>query len=339
MAYKKVVIAKPKAAAISFLNRDRHVADNVPRDDKKHRFDIICFGNAAADFLAVFPHYPKLDERAMAKSFTQQGGGEAATAAVTISRLGARVSFVGKVGDDQMGIFIKDGLKKEGVDLSHLIVEKDKSSLFAFIAIDEKSGKRTIFWHRGTALIEAKEINKSFITSCSLLHLDHRNVEAATTAAGWAKKAGIPITLDLDLLNPELEKLVTKTSVVLGSETLSDHLSSKPSKAAEEILKLGPKIAVLTFGDQGCLVKTREEEFFQPALKVKPVDTTGAGDVFRGAFTYGIFKKWPLRKTAQVASIVAAIKCTKVGGRTGIPTLEEVSAFIRKNHPFSLSSL
>ena len=303
------------------------------------KFDIICFGNAAADFLAVFPRYPKLDERAMAKSFTQQGGGEAATAAVAISRLGARTSFMGKVGDDQMGLFIRDGLKKEGIDLSRLIVEKGKSSLFAFIAIDEKSGKRTIFWHRGTALIEAREIDKSFITSCSLLHLDHRNVEAATAAAGWAKKAGITVTLDLDLLNPELEKLVKKTSVVLGSETLSNHISSKPAKAAEEILKLGPKVAVLTFGDKGCLVKTREEEFFQPALKVKVVDTTGAGDVFRGAFAYGIFRKWPLRKTARFASVVASLKCTKVGGRTGIPTLKEVSVFVRQHHPFSLSSL
>jgi sugar/nucleoside kinase (ribokinase family) len=275
----------------------------------------------------------------MAKSFTQQGGGEAATAAVAISRLGARVSFIGKVGDDQIGIFIKDGLKKEGVDLSRLIVEKGKSSLFAFIAIDEKSGKRTIFGHRGTTLIGAKEIDKSFITSCSLLHLDHRNVEAAAAAAGWAKKAGIPVTLDLDTLNPELERLVRKTSVVLGSEMLSNHISNKPSKAAAEILKLGPEAVVLTFGGQGCLVKTRQEEFFQPALKVKPVDTTGAGDVFRGAFAYGIFKKWPLKKTAQVAAIVAGLKCTMVGGRAGIPTLKELSVFIQQRHPFSLSSL
>ena len=303
------------------------------------KFDIICFGNAAADFLAVFPVYPKLDERAMAKSFTQQGGGEAATAAVAISRLGARVSFMGKLGDDQMGLFIKNGLKKEGVDLSRLVVEKNKSSLFSFIAIDEKTGKRTIFWHRGTALINENELDRSFITSCSLLHLDHRNTEAATAAAGWAKKAGITVTLDLDLLNPALKKLANKTDVVLGSKTLSEQISSRPSKAAERILKLGPKVAVLTFGEQGCLVKNREEEFFQPALKVKVVDTTGAGDVFRGAFAYGIFRNWPLRKTAQFASVVAGLKCTRIGGRAGIPTLKETSAFVKKNHPFFLSSL
>jgi sulfofructose kinase len=302
-------------------------------------FDIICLGNASADFLAVLSHYPKLDERIQAKSLTRQGGGEAATAAVAISRLGAKVSFVGKVGDDQTGAFVKESLEKEGVDASRLIVEKGKSSLFAFIAIDEKTGKRTIFWHRGNALMKEKEIDRSFITSCSLLHLDHRHVEAATAAAGWAKKAGIPVTLDLDLINPQLEKLIKRTDVVLGSETLSKHISSQPSRAAEEILKLGPKVAVLTFGDQGCLVKNRQEEFFQPALKVRVADTTGAGDAFRGAFAYGIFRKWPLRKTTQVASLVSAIKCTKVGGRDGIPTRKEVESFIRRNHPFSLSSL
>lgn len=288
------------------------------------RFDIICIGNASMDCLAMLSHYPKLDERIQVKSLTEQGGGEAATAAVTISRMGAAVSFIGKIGDDRTGSLIKEELKKESVDISRIIVDKGKSSLFAFIAIDEKTGKRTIFWQRGASLIKPSELDRSFITSCSLLHLDHRNVEAVTAAAGWAKKAGIPVTLDLDLLNPALERLVARTDVVMGSETLSNQISGRPSKAAEKILQLGPKIAVITSGEKGCFVKSREEEFFQPAMKVKAVDTTGAGDVFRGAFAYGVFRKWPLRKTAKFATVAAGLKCTKVGGRSGIPKIDRI---------------
>ena len=288
------------------------------------RFDIICMGNASMDSLAILPHYPKLDERIQVKSLTEQGGGEAATAAVTISRMGATVSFIGKIGNDRTGFFIQEELKKEGVDISRIIVEKGKFSLFAFIAIDEKTGKRTIFWQRGASLIKPSELARPFITSCSLLHLDHRNVEAVTVAAEWAKKAGIPVTLDLDLLNSSMEKLVGKTDVVMGSETLANQLSSCQSTAAAQILRMGPNVAVFTFGSKGCLVKSSEEEFHQPAMKVKVVDTTGAGDVFRGAFAYGIFRKWPLRKTAKFATIAAGIKCTKVGGRSGIPTIKKV---------------
>ena len=294
----------------------------------KPRFDVVGVGNCAADFLAVFDPYPGLDERAQAKQLLQQGGGETATALVALSRLGARVSYVGKVGDDQFGDFIRKGLREEKVDISRIIIEKGKTSIFAFCAVDARTGKRTIFWYKNITPIKRTELNRSFITSCSLVHLDHRNLKAGIIVSGWAKKAGIPVTLDIDRFPPEMEKMVRNTSVILGSQTLSEEISSRPETAAGELLKSGPSAVVLTFGEKGSLVKTADEQFRQPAFQVNVVDTTGAGDTFRGAFAYGVLKRWPLRETARFASAVAALKCTKLGGRTGIPTLQETLKFL-----------
>ncbi|MCM8769818.1 MAG: carbohydrate kinase family protein, partial [Candidatus Omnitrophica bacterium] len=180
-----------------------------------YRPDIIGLGNCAVDLLAIFPRYPGLDERIQAVKFQQQGGGEAATAMVTASRLGARTAFIGKVGDDEWGRYIVSQLKKEGVDTSQVVVEKNKCSLISFIAVDQDSGKRTIFWYRDVSTLKRKELNKKFILSASLLHLDHRHEEADLVAANWAKKAGIVVTLDLDRMNNQLCLLLRSVTAVI----------------------------------------------------------------------------------------------------------------------------
>ncbi|HOL67068.1 MAG TPA: PfkB family carbohydrate kinase [bacterium] len=293
-----------------------------------YRPDIIGLGNCAVDLIGVFPRYPSLDERIQAISFQQQGGGEAATAMVTVSRLGARAAFIGKVGDDEFGRYSLRQLEKEGVDTSQIVVEKNSVSLISFIAVERSSGKRTIFWYRGVSPLRKTELNRRFIVSCSLLHLDHRHVEAGLAAATWARKARIPVTLDLDRLDQKLKVLVSRVIVVLGSRTLSQAVSDNRWQALRELKKMGPEVVVLTFGEEGCLVKSAEKEFFQPAFRVSVVDTTGAGDVFRGAFAFGWWKGWPLLRIVRFASAVAALKCKKLGGRAGIPTLKETLSFL-----------
>jgi len=99
-------------------------------------------------------------------------------------------------------------------------------------------------------------------------------------------------------------------------------------KAAKKLFSQGPEIVVITLGEKGCLYKSCKETFTKPAFKVKVVDTTGAGDVFHGAFIYGLLKGWKLEKIAEFSNAVSAIKCTKLGGRAGIPTLKEVNELL-----------
>jgi len=299
-------------------------------EKKIFRPDIIGIGNCAVDLLGIFPRYPGLDERIQALRLEMQGGGEAATAMVTASRLGAKTSFIGKIGDDYFGQFAVQQLRKEGVDTSRMIVEKNRFSLLSFIAVDRFSGKRTIFWYRGVSLLKKSELDKKFILSCCLLHLDHRHLEANLAAASWAKKAGIPVTLDLDRWNEKLKWLLRQVTVVCGSQSLAAAISGSRKKALRELKKLGPEVVILTFGEEGCLVKSEEEEFHQVAFRVPVVDTTGAGDVFRGAFSFAWWKKWPLQQAVRFAAAVAALKCTRLGGRSGIPTFQQTMAFLRR---------
>jgi len=101
-------------------------------------------------------------------------------------------------------------------------------------------------------------------------------------------------------------------------------------EALEKLFARGVEIAGITLGSEGSIFKTEEEVFRQRGFKVKVVDTTGAGDVFHGAFAYGIAEGWDIRKTAEFASAVAAIKCKRLGGRAGIPDLQEAINFLRK---------
>lgn len=92
---------------------------------------------------------------------------------------------------------------------------------------------------------------------------------------------------------------------------------------------LGPGIVGITLGDEGCILSWENRSLREPAFKMDVVDTTGAGDVFHGAFIYGLLKNWSLEKTAKFANAVAAMKCRKLGGRAGIPTLREVTEFLK----------
>lgn len=294
-------------------------------------FDVVGLGCSALDYLGIVSRYPCLDEKIEMLEFTRQGGGPVATALVTLSRLGASTSYIGKVGDDESGKFILEEFEKEGVDTSGVVIEKGVSSLFAFCVIEKNSGKRTIFWRRGSySELDAKKLNKELILSARFLHLDSHEVNVSIQAAKWAKEKRIKIVLDAELNSPEMKKLMKLTDIIIASSGFAQCFTKEKdySKAAEKLFSLGPEVVVITLGEKGCLCRSREGSFTKPAFKVKVVDTTGAGDVFHGAFIYGLLRGWNLEKTAEFSNAVSAIKCMKLGGRAGIPTLEKVEEFL-----------
>jgi len=287
-------------------------------------------GNCALDLLAGLDRYPGPDERVTARRILEQGGGEAATAMVTLARLGISTAFIGKIGDDWAGAAIRQGLEAEGVDASGLVVEPGRRSLFSFIAVENATGRRTIFSGRTTTRLKPSELARDFPGSSEVVHLDQRETRAGPRAAARARRAGARVTLDVDRFEPATLKLVRATQVVLASGDFGRQAGPDPLAAAARVRELGPETVVFTYGDRGALVSGREGAFFQPAFRVRPVDTTGAGDVFRGAFIYGLLQEWPLERTARFASAAAALKCTRPGGRTGIPGLERVILFLEE---------
>ncbi|MBN1350887.1 sugar kinase [candidate division KSB1 bacterium] len=299
------------------------------------QFDCVGFGLCASDYLCLLPEYPALDQKTELIAFAKNGGGPVPTAMVTLARLGARSAFIGKVGDDAEGRYIIDELQKEGVDTGGVRIDPESATPQAFIWIDNPSGKKTIALNRtGISAFKATELNERLICSGRILHLDGREVEPSLLAAECARKAGRTVVMDVGSLRPRIESLLSMVDYPVVSENFVlqyfgriDH-----AQAAEKLLQFGCSAAVVTCGNRGCFGATKSGIIFQPAFDVNVVDTTGAGDVFHGAFIYGLLQKWELASTLRFASAVAALKCTQLGGRTGIPNLEGVESFLNTHN-------
>lgn len=297
-------------------------------------FDIICLGYSATDYLGIVPRYPEIDTKTELLEFSKQGGGPAATASVTVARLGARVAFVGKVGDDDFGRFMIAELERERVNTRNILIQPNSSSQFAFIVIDRDTGKRTIFWTRsGVSPLRPEELSKDVITSCRVLLTDGHDTWASLQAAIWANEAGIPVVYDAGSVREASLELADHTDALVASERFAREYTGKsnPEEAAKMMLSGRRKYSVVTLGEKGCVYATETGVHYQPAFRVRTVDTTGAGDAFHGAFAYGILKNWPYAEIVEFSSAVAAMKCTKLGGRPGLPTLHEVLAFLSEH--------
>ena len=136
-------------------------------------YDVVGLGQCCIDYLGAVEHYPDINEKEEVNNLTVQGGGPVATAMVTLSRLGASTSFIGKISDDYFGDLIKDSLTSEFVNIDSTIVESNKRSQFAFIVIEKETGKRTVLWSRATVTpLRPEEINIGVIESAKILLLD-----------------------------------------------------------------------------------------------------------------------------------------------------------------------
>jgi ribokinase len=295
--------------------------------------EVVGIGGCFADCLGIFPGLPLLDTKTPITSWSWQGGGPVGTALVTLARLGVATAMIGKVSDDLIGSFARDEFARDRVDASYIIVEPGQSSPLSMILVDEHTGKRTILYSTGTVKpLKREEIPEKLITNAKFLHLEGGvQWEAELQGAKLAKKAGVTVVYDAERLRPETEELLAYVDILITSkEFAEEYTASPPEKALDKLFSRGFKLVGITLGDQGCLCKTSEESFHIPAFQVKVVDTTGAGDVFHGAFTYGLLKGWDARKTAEFATAVAGIKCQSLGGRKGIPNLEHTLNFIKK---------
>ena len=154
-------------------------------------------------------------------------------------------------------------------------------------------------------------------------------------AAWWMKEAGKTVVMDGSRTTGQVwekhRQLIPYVDVLITDEGFARGLTGEDDiwAAGEKVLEMGPRIFCETVGKRGCYTITRDERFHVPAFDVDVVDTTGAGDVFHGAYIVGMMHGWAPRQCAQFSTAVSAIKCTKLGGRVGIPTFEQTMAFLK----------
>lgn len=294
-------------------------------------FQVAGVGQASLDLLGRVAQYPPVDRKTELDEVLIQGGGPVATALVALARLGVATTFCGRVGDDEHGYRIRQGLEAEGVDCRGLRTDAGATSQFAFIVVEQGSGRRNIFWTRGSARpLAAEEIDAEPIASCRVLHLDGLHLEAALAAAAIARRHGATTVLDGGTLRPGVERLLPLIDHPVVSEGFAAQLDPRDRRAAlRQLLAHGAVAATVTRGARGSHTLTRAGDYFHtPAFPAPVVDTTGCGDVFHGGYIYGLLQGWPPRRTVRFAAACAALKTRSLGGRTAIPTLAEVEALL-----------
>ena len=290
------------------------------------QLEVVGLGHCAVDYLGVVGRYPEVDSKIELSEFSKQGGGPAATAMAALAAFGVSAGFFGKISDDDFGMFIRQGLRDIGVDTAGLVVEPGKVSPYSFIAVERTTARRTVFWTRGNITpLKPDEIRYELMQGAKILHVDGNQMDAQIEAAKHARAAGMQVVYDAGSPREKMDEMMKLTDVLIASERFAAEMGS--GALAESLKRLhakGPRTVVITIGEEGSVGMENDETYIVPATAVEAVDTTGAGDVYHGAFIYGMLKGWGLRERMRFANTAAALKCRSLGGRAGIPTLEEV---------------
>jgi sulfofructose kinase len=294
---------------------------------------VIGLGQACVDYLGRINAYPAENGKEEIVDLYMCCGGPASTALVTLSRLGISTSFLGSVSNDLFGQEIVKNLEKENVDMSCLKITPGYSSQFAFIAITT-SGKRTVFWHRGSVpALRSEDIDLRLFPNARLLHLDGLMIDASIEAARQARAMGMTVVMDGGTLRKGTRDLAPLVDILIVSETFASALVGSETAiedALYAIQNLGPEQVVVTLGEKGSIGLNKKGIFRQEAFAVRAVDTTGAGDVYHGAYIYGILQIWEMRECMRFASAAAALKCKGVGAQYKIQNLNYIRGVMKK---------
>lgn len=296
--------------------------------------DVVGVGLNATDVFYIVPDYPPLGGKVRILASSAQPGGQVATGLVACCRLGLSARYVGKVGDDDAGRLQLASLNREGVDTRHSRVVRGTPTQIGVIVVDRRSGERTVFWHRHPRLaLRASELSRQAVVSARALHLDGCDVAAGRAAARWARAAGIPVVADLDTvyakietLLPLVDYLVASTGFLFAFTGTKDHIRAL-RRVAKEFHN--PAVGV-TLGAEGALLDWRGSFIYSPGFVVEAVDTTGAGDVFHGAFIYGLLAGWEMPRILDFSNALAALNCAALGARGGIASRDKAERLMRR---------
>ena len=294
------------------------------------RMKIVGLGQCALDHSFVIDCLPEPDTKKEVMQWEINGGGPVATALVSLSRLGMDCTFHGVIGDDEAGMKIRDSLTDENINTSGLISRSNSDSQAAFIAVEKTSGRRTIFWKRPSAeALRPDEMPDDFLAGADFLLIDGLMAEVSMHAVKKAKEKSVPVMLDAGRVRQGMIELAHVSDYVVCSEEFAREFCSDsgdfiPEKALQKMKAFKANALTITLGSRGSFTLTGKEIFHTPAFKVDVLDTTGAGDVFHGGYIYGLLQNWELKDVTRFASACAALKCRKLGGRSGIPDLKEV---------------
>ena len=297
-------------------------------------FDVVGVGLNATDTLLIVPHFPAYAGKVPFVEEIVSPGGQVASAMVACARLGLGVKYIGTIGDDERGRVQMESLQSTGINLDHVQLRRGCANQSAYIIIDRSTGERTVLWRRDDCLrIDPAEIAPEQITCARLLHIDGHDTPAVAHAAAIARRHGIPVTVDVDTIYRGFDRVLPNVDYLVASSEFPTAWTgvNDPFRALESLQnEYGMKVAAMTLGAHGSLAREGGEFYYSPAFVVNCLDTTGAGDVFHGAFCYAVLEGMSIFAALEFSNAMAALNCTALGARGGIGTLADVKSLITR---------
>lgn len=282
-------------------------------------------GEASLDQVGLASPLPTSAGKARMEAWHECPGGQIATALLACRRLGRSAAFIGTVGEDSAADRVLAPLRAAGVDLQFVRRVTGAQTQRAMIWIDRVSGERTVFWHREAALsIRADDIAEPVIATAGVLLADTADPAASLAAAQAARAAGAAVVLDADGAFDQLDALLAASDFPVLSSELARARYGSAESAARALAARGARLAVVTLGAEGSLAVEGERLIRSAALAIDPVDTTGAGDAFHGAFCDALLSGLDAKAALAWSNAAAGLNCTGLGAQGALPSRTEI---------------
>ena len=294
---------------------------------------IICAGSIFLDNISRIDQFPKKPIKVLSKGIDKRLGGSAAVSAFTAKKLGCDTKFIGKFGDDDASVFLKNEFKKFKININKSISIKKCKSSQSFV-IEDINGERLLAAYNDPKLLNYKKIPNLDFRKKDIYAVDMRWIRIATEIAKMTNKNNIKCVADLDNFKNTLHisQIVKNAShPIFSEEGLKTYKrNSKIKTALFEIFNETQKFVAVTLGSQGVLWVDNNSLYHCKIPKVKTVETNCAGDVFHGAFATALSLNKSNSQSIQLAAATATLKCMKAGGIYSIPNLNNVNKFLKK---------
>lgn len=291
-------------------------------------FDVVGVGLNATDTLILLDEFPPYAGKVPFAEERLSPGGQVASAIVACAKWGLRTKYIGTIGDDRRGEIQRESLAGTGVDTSAIVVRRGCANQTAYILIDRRTGERTVLWRRPPGLgLRSTDISESDIANARMLHIDGYDTEAAVWAASVAQRNGVSVALDVDTVYVGFERVLRRVDYLVAGSAWPERWTGQ-SDPFDALMNLQReykfRIAGMTLGREGALAFDGAQWWYSPGFGVTCLDTTGAGDVFHGAFCYAVIRGFDWQANLEFSNAAAALNCTAFGARGKIASLEEI---------------
>ncbi|MGQ9731342.1 MAG: carbohydrate kinase family protein [Candidatus Zipacnadales bacterium] len=306
--------------------------------------DVACLGILVADVYGrPIDEWPQRGRLSLVEEMTIGIGGCAANVGIDLAKLGAKTAVVGRVGDDGFGTFVRQTLESAGVDTSAIRIDPEVGTSGTMVMVHGDGERSFLHYPGANARVQPEDMPDSLLRRSKIVLLAGALVmpgfdgEPAASVLRRAQEAGATTCLDtvwdatgrwMDLLGPMLPYAdIFLPSIAEAAELVGE---TEPQRIAERLMAWGPKIVGLKQGEQGCYLRTAEEEIDLPAFDIQPVDGTGAGDAFVAGFLRGYLEGWSLEEACRLGCAAGAMATLAVGTTTGVGSMADTLAFIEK---------